>query len=220
MADRCSLLLSTTYGDVLPGLLLIGLGAGLLLPTATNSVVGSVPQGDSGMGSATNAVALQVGGALGVAVIGSVASTRYQDHITAALGGRHLPTAVSDAILGSLGGALHVAHAVGGTTGALLAGAARAAFMSGLAVSFSVGAIVALGGILIVLAYLPQSVAEGPPDPDASDSDDAAVAHSASDSCGSVGVSQAVRRQGHTGGVPATYGSARQSKSPVGRSAP
>jgi predicted dithiol-disulfide oxidoreductase (DUF899 family) len=50
---------------VLPGLLLIGLGAGLLLPTATNSVVGSVPQGDSGMGSATNAVALQVGGALG-----------------------------------------------------------------------------------------------------------------------------------------------------------
>ena len=54
--------LATTYGGVLPGLLLIGLGAGLLLPTATNSVVGSVPQGDSGMGSATNAVALQVGG--------------------------------------------------------------------------------------------------------------------------------------------------------------
>ena len=57
--------LATTYGDVLPGLLLIGLGAGLLLPTATNSVVGSVPQGDSGMGSATNAVALQVGGRSG-----------------------------------------------------------------------------------------------------------------------------------------------------------
>ena len=54
------------------GLLLIGLGAGLMLPTATNSVIGSVPQGDSGMGSATNTVALQVGGALGVAVIGSV----------------------------------------------------------------------------------------------------------------------------------------------------
>ena len=39
---------TTTYGDVMPGLLLVGLGAGLLLPTATNSVVGSVPQGDSG----------------------------------------------------------------------------------------------------------------------------------------------------------------------------
>ncbi len=79
--------LTTTYGQVVPGLLLIGLGAGLLIPTATNSVVGSVPQGDSGIGSASNAVALQVGGALGVAVIGSVMSTRYQDHLTAALAG-------------------------------------------------------------------------------------------------------------------------------------
>ena len=149
--------LATTYGGVLPGLLLIGLGAGLLLPTATNSVVGSVPQGDSGMGSATNAVALQVGGALGVAVIGSVASTRYQGHMTGALEGRHLPASVTHAILGSLGGALGVAHAVGGATGASLAAAARAAFMSGLGVSFSVGAIVALVGILIVLAYLPSS---------------------------------------------------------------
>jgi len=63
---------TATYGDVVPGLLLLGIGAGLLLPTATNSVVGSVPQGDSGIGSATNTVALQVGGALGVAVIGSL----------------------------------------------------------------------------------------------------------------------------------------------------
>jgi EmrB/QacA subfamily drug resistance transporter len=84
---------ATTYADVVPGLLLVGLGAGLLLPTATNSVVGSVPQGDSGTGSASNAVALQVGGALGVAVIGSVLSTRYQDHMRAALAGRHLPAA-------------------------------------------------------------------------------------------------------------------------------
>ena len=41
---------ATNYGDLAPGVLLLGLGAGLLLPTATNSVVSSVPQGDSGMG--------------------------------------------------------------------------------------------------------------------------------------------------------------------------
>ncbi len=155
---------ATTYGDVLPGLLLIGLGAGLLLPTATNSVVGSVPRGDSGMGSATNAVALQVGGALGVAVIGSVAATRYQNHMMISLAGRHLPTKVTQPILGSLGGALTVAHTVGGATGALLAGAARAAFMSGLGVSFLVGAVVAFGGVFIVLAYLPSKPAEASPD--------------------------------------------------------
>jgi predicted MFS family arabinose efflux permease len=98
---------ATTYGDVVPGLLLIGLGAGLLLPTATNSVVGSVPQGDSGIGSASNAVALQVGGALGVAVIGSVLATRYQNHISTALAGRHVPAAAAHTILGSLGGGRH-----------------------------------------------------------------------------------------------------------------
>jgi hypothetical protein len=69
---------ATTYPDVVPGPLLVGLGADLLLPTSTNSVVGSVPQGDSGIGSASNAVALQVGGAFGVAVIGSVLATRYR----------------------------------------------------------------------------------------------------------------------------------------------
>jgi EmrB/QacA subfamily drug resistance transporter len=161
---------ATTYGDVVPGLLLIGLGAGLLLPTATNSVVGSVPQGDSGMGSATNAVALQVGGALGVAVIGSVASTRYQNHLTSSLAGRHLPTAVAHTILGSLGDALAVAHEAGDPTGALLAYAARAAFMSGVGISFLVGAAVALGGILIVLAYLPSGSSRGPPNSDSGDS--------------------------------------------------
>ncbi|MGP8058598.1 MAG: DHA2 family efflux MFS transporter permease subunit [Acidimicrobiales bacterium] len=146
---------TTTYRDVVPGLLLLGLGAGLLIPTATNSVVGSVPQGDSGTGSASNAVALQVGGALGVAVIGSVMATRYQDHMTAVLAGRHLPIAVANSILGSLGGGLAVAARVGGATGALLSDAARGAFMSGLEVSLAVGAGVALCGAVLVIAALP-----------------------------------------------------------------
>jgi EmrB/QacA subfamily drug resistance transporter len=146
---------ATTYPEVLPGLLLIGLGAGMLLPTATNSVVGSVPQGDSGIGSAANAVALQVGGALGVAVIGSVLSSRYQDHMATALLGRHVPISEIHTILGSFGGALAVAAGAGGATGALLARAARTAFMSGDQVSLAVGAFVAAGGAVLVLGRLP-----------------------------------------------------------------
>ena len=144
-----------TYGDVLPGLLLVGLGAGLLLPTATNSVVGSVPQGDSGIGSAANAVALQVGGALGVAVIGSLLSTRYQDHIAAALAGHHVPAVAAHDIIGSIGGALAVAASIGGATGGQLAQAARAAFMSGTRQALAVAALVAAGGAVLVLARLP-----------------------------------------------------------------
>ena len=145
----------TTYGDVVLGLVLIGLGAGLMLPTATNSVIGSVPQGDSGIGSATNTVALQVGGALGVAVIGSVMLTRYQDHMNAVLSGRRVPTLLAQTILGSLGGALTVASRAGGSTGVLLARAARTAFMSGNEVSFAVAGAVSLGGVILVLVGLP-----------------------------------------------------------------
>ena len=156
---------TTSYRDVLPGLLLIGLGAGLLLPTATNSVVGSVPQGDSGVGSAVNTMAFQVGGAIGVAVVGSVLATRYQNHMGRALAGRHLPVDITHAILGSFGGGLAVASGVGGATGALLARAARAAFMSGLEVSLFVGAVVSLAAVVTVLVWLPSHVLPVPPDP-------------------------------------------------------
>jgi hypothetical protein len=154
---------AVTYGAMLPGMLLVGLGAGLLLPVATDSVVASVPAGDSGIGSAANAVALQAGGALGVAVIGSVLSTRYQDHMTAVLAGHHLPAAAMHAILGSLGGALTVAGQADGTAGVQLAQAARAAFMSGNQAALAVGAGAALAGACLVLAFLPSQA----PRPDA-----------------------------------------------------
>jgi EmrB/QacA subfamily drug resistance transporter len=144
-----------TYLSFIPGMLLVGLGAGLLLPTATNSVVGAVPRGDSGVGSASNAVALQVGGALGVAVIGSVLSTRYRDHMTAALSGHLVPETALHAILGSLGGALAVASKLGGAAGAELTQAARAGFMDANAVAIAVGSGVAFAGALVVLAMLP-----------------------------------------------------------------
>jgi hypothetical protein len=156
---------ATSYSDAVPGLLLNGLGAGLLLPTATNSVVGSVPRGDSGVGSAVNTMALQVGGAIGVAVVGSVLATRYQGHMGRALAGRHLPVAITHTILGSFGGALGVASSVGGTTGALLGRAARAAFMSGVEVSFLVGAAVSLAGVVIVFVWLPSHVLPAPTHP-------------------------------------------------------
>ncbi len=155
---------TATYGAIVAGMLLLGVGCGLLLPTATNSVVGSVPQGDSGIGSATNTVALQVGGALGVAVIGSAMLTRYQSRMTAALAGRHLPFAATHTIVGSLGGALAVAGRVGGSTGAQLGLVARVAFMNGMQISLAIGAVVALAGVLLVLARLPSRSSQPSPD--------------------------------------------------------
>jgi hypothetical protein len=136
-------------------MLIVGIGAGLLLSTATNSLVGSLPQEEAGVGSATNGVSMQVGGALGVAVIGSVLATRYQDRLGTVLATQHVPAAISHEITGSLGGALSVAAALRGATGAMLTDYAKAAFMSGTQTSMAVGACTALAGALLTLWLLP-----------------------------------------------------------------
>ena len=75
------------------------------------------------------------------------------------------PVEITHTIIGSFGGALGVASAVGGATGTLLAHAARAAFMSGLEVSFLVGAVVSLTGVVIALVWLPSHNLPVPRDP-------------------------------------------------------
>lgn len=146
---------AATYGDVLPGMLIVGIGAGLLLSTATNSLVGSLPQEEAGVGSAANGVSIQVGGALGVAVIGSVLATRYQDRMGTVLATQHVPPAVGHQVTSSLGGALGAAETLGGKAGAALADAAKSAFMSGTQMSLAVGACTALAGALLALWLLP-----------------------------------------------------------------
>lgn len=146
---------SSGYGDIIFGIVLLGIGAGLVIPAATESVMGSLPSGDLGVGSATNGTFLQVGGALGVAVIGSLLTTRYTDDMTAALAPYHVPAAIMDTVRGSLGGALEVASRVGGSLGAQLSAVARQAFMNGMDLGLLTGAFVALGGSLLAFVILP-----------------------------------------------------------------
>jgi EmrB/QacA subfamily drug resistance transporter len=144
-----------TYTETLPGLIMTGIGAALVMPVVSGSVMGSLPRGDLGVGSATNGVSIQVGGALGVAVIGSLLSTRYQDQMTTALAPYHLPHAIENTILGSVGGALGVAARVGGATGHLLAHVARSAFISGADLGLLIAAAVVLVGCVLALLTLP-----------------------------------------------------------------
>ena len=144
-----------TFTSILPGTILTGIGAGLVMPAVSGSVMGSLPRGDTGVGAAANGVFIQVGSALGVAVIGSLLSTRYQDRMTAALAPYHLPHAIENTILGSVGGALDVAARVGGTTGHLLAHMARSAFISGADLGLAAAAAVALAGCVLALVTLP-----------------------------------------------------------------
>ncbi|HEX6659498.1 MAG TPA: MFS transporter, partial [Ilumatobacter sp.] len=67
-------------GSYLPSgvaLFLFGLGAGVAMPAATEVIMASLPPSRAGVGSAVNDTVREFGGALGVAVIGSVAATSY-----------------------------------------------------------------------------------------------------------------------------------------------
>jgi EmrB/QacA subfamily drug resistance transporter len=150
-----SLSVTSDYGDILLGMVLLGVGAGLAIPAGIESVMGSLPRGDTGVGSAANGAFVQTGGALGVAVIGSLLATRYQGRMTAAVAPYRIPHAIHATILGSIGGALDVAAHLGGTFGTLLAHVARSAFISGANLGLRTSAVVALAGSLIALAALP-----------------------------------------------------------------
>jgi len=156
------LTIQSTYTDVLLGMFIIGAGAALVIPTVSGSVMSSVPRGDTGVGSATNGTFIQCGGALGVAVLGSLLSTRYQDKMAKAVAPFHVPRSVEQVIVGSLGAALGLAARVGGSTGELLARAARSAFIDGAGLALRVAAVVALGGAVLALVLLPRR-AEHPP---------------------------------------------------------
>src|ERR1700741_3758189 len=63
-----------------------GVGMGLTSAPATESIMGSLPPGKAGVGSAVNDTTRQTGGALGVAVLGSIFASRYHGAVDAAGG--------------------------------------------------------------------------------------------------------------------------------------
>jgi hypothetical protein len=129
---------------------------GLALAPSTDSVMGSVPKEEAGVGSATSDTSLQVGGALGVAVLGTALSIRYQHLMSALIGHYAVPSAIRDLVLGSLGGALQVAERIPGPQGAALADAARQSFVSAMDLGLLIASIIAAAAAALVLLALPQ----------------------------------------------------------------
>jgi EmrB/QacA subfamily drug resistance transporter len=154
---------ATTYTGTLAGIVLLGVGAALVIPAVTGAVMGALPSEHVGVGAATNSAFLQVGGALGVAVLGSQLSTRFQAQMTAALASLHVPAGIESTILGSVGGALGVAGREGGLIGQVLGDWARSAFVSGMDLAFLTGAVVAAVAAAIALAELPSRAPAPPP---------------------------------------------------------
>jgi EmrB/QacA subfamily drug resistance transporter len=144
----------STYGRVFLAMVLMGGGMGLAQAPATESIMGALPREKAGVGSAVNDTTRELGGALGVAVIGSVLSSLYDGRL-AERAGTSVPAPALDAAKESVGSALVVANQVGGDPGGSLAAAARDAFVHGFTQASMVTAAVAVVGALVALRWLP-----------------------------------------------------------------
>jgi hypothetical protein len=144
-----------TYRDCVIPFILLGTGVALALAPCTESVMGSLPIEEAGVGSATNDVSMQVGAALGVGVLGTALNLRYQHLMAPLVSSSRVPANVQKVIEGSLGGALGVAQRAPIKLGDLLAAVARQAFVSGMDLALIVSAVAVGVAALVVLVLLP-----------------------------------------------------------------
>jgi DHA2 family integral membrane protein (MFS transporter) len=103
----------------------------------------------------------ELGGALGVAILGSILASRYSASIVHSLG--TLPPRALGAAKSSVGGAIILGQSIGGPAGRAVAAAAKAAFVSAMGSTLQVGALVALAGALVSAIWLPNRARSAQP---------------------------------------------------------
>ena len=134
---------------IVPQMVLMGLGMGLISTPATESILLVLPPARAGVGSAVNDATRELGGTLGVAVVGSLFSSVYARSLAdGAFSG--LPSHVLAQAKDSVGAALHLAGA-----DPRLARALQDAFMDGFSTSCLVVGVICLLGAVAALVWLP-----------------------------------------------------------------
>jgi hypothetical protein len=155
----------TTYLVIAAAMVLLGAGMSLIAAPSTGSIMTAVPQAKAGVGSAINDTTREVGGALGIAVMGSLAAAAYRSALDLKDAG--VTPAVAKAAKESVGAAATLASQVPG--GAALASRAGDAFTHAFHVSsLAVGAVclVAAAVVAKVFSRQAESVAAGEPRPE------------------------------------------------------
>jgi MFS transporter, DHA2 family, multidrug resistance protein len=150
------------YADLALSFVVLGVGLGLSLPPAVELVMAALPAGQTGRGTALTTALRQVGGALGIAVLGSVLASTYSRGVHPAT--RGLPLQARAPAEDSVAAASAVADAMG-PSGARLRDAAFTAFADGLGSLAVLCTVVALLGALTVFALLPRPAGPSRPDP-------------------------------------------------------
>ncbi|MFN8195197.1 MAG: MFS transporter [Nocardioidaceae bacterium] len=141
----------TSYARVIvPQMVLMGLGIGLVSTPATESILLVLPPARAGVGSAVNDATRELGGTLGVAVVGSLFSSVYAGHLADGVFGG-LPTGALTAAQDSVGSARQIAMDSPALTEAM-----HDAFLAGLSTCSLVIGLLCLAGAALAAVTLPR----------------------------------------------------------------
>ena len=145
----------TSYPPLAVAVAIMGAGMGLVMAPASTTIMTTVPAHQAGAGSAINDTIREVGGALGIAIIGSLAENIYRSKLGSSLAAAHLPQPVSHLATNSVAAADIAGKHLGGAAGTQLTTAAHAAFTTAMATGMRVSAVVALAAAIGVAFALP-----------------------------------------------------------------
>jgi hypothetical protein len=153
----------SAYWAIVGQMALMGGGLGLAQAPATESILGALPPERAGVGSAVNDTARELGGTLGVAVIGSVFASIYASGLRDDLGGVGVPVEQVDVATSSVGAGISVAERIaesfGPSAGAAVRTAVHESFLDGFHTGSWVSAAVVLVGAGLAGRYLPARAA-------------------------------------------------------------
>ncbi len=134
----------TAYPALALAVAIMGAGMGLVMAPASTTIMTTVPAHQAGAGSAINDTIREVGGALGIAIIGSLAAAVYRSRLAPVLATAHASGPVAHLATSSVAAADSIGRHVGGLQGSELVGAAHSAFVNAMAMGMRVAAGVAL----------------------------------------------------------------------------
>jgi DHA2 family multidrug resistance protein-like MFS transporter len=149
---------------LIAGFALLFLGAGPLVTLSTALVIGSAPQHKAGQAAALNETAGQLGFALGIAALGSLATAVYRGHVGPALPGT-LPAGLTHAATESLTSASTAADTLPAAVADTMLAPAREAFSAALHTSAALSAVLLAGLAVLIttlLRHIPPTAAPAP----------------------------------------------------------
>ena len=151
---------SSYWGHVVIGMLFMANGLSLVTSPSTDAVMGSLPLEKAGVGSAVNDISREVGGTLGVAVVGSIFVSLYGPVIADRLGRipglvSALPRGLYESAQDSVGAAYAIVQNAPGEGRGAVASAVNDSFMHGFNRATLVPSAVALVGAVLALLFLP-----------------------------------------------------------------